>query len=76
MLGPSAATCTEYISTCAFNGMICANAAPCISLSLGSFVLCNAATDGAGNACGWAAGSLCKAKACSDAVAGPSAVIC
>ena len=74
---PSAATCSAYLSTCAFNGSICAVPSLCSSYTLASFALCNATTDGAGNACGWATGgAACKAKSCSDAVDTPSSIIC
>ena len=74
---PSAAICTAYLSTCAFNGTACAAAAACTSYALTSFADCNATTDGAGNACGWfTGGTACKVKGCTDIVPSPSAVIC
>ena len=77
VLLPAAATCTAYLSSCAFNGTACAAAAACSSYALNTFVLCNATTDGAGNVCGWATGgAACKAKACTDAVPTPSAANC
>ena len=49
----------------------------CSSYTLATFALCNAATDGGGNACGWAtAGIACKIKACSDAIPTPSVATC
>ena len=73
----NAANCTAYISTCAYNGSICTVAAACSTYALTTFALCNATTDGAGNACGWATGDVaCKAKACTDAVSSPSATTC
>ena len=77
MASPSAANCTAYLSTCAFNGTACTVAAVCTSYALTTFAKCNATTDGAGNACGWAtAGVACKAKACTDAVTTPNAANC
>ena len=74
---PNAAKCTAYISTCAFNGTICAVAAACSTYALNNFALCNATTDGAGNACGWATGgTACKAKACTDAIPNISTTNC
>ena len=74
---PSAANCTAYLSTCAFNGTSCAVAAACTTYALATFALCNATTDGAGNACGWTtSGVACKAKVCTDAVPSPTAAIC
>ena len=46
---PSAATCTAYLSTCAFNGSICSVPADCTMNNLTTYVLCNATTDGVGN---------------------------
>ena len=77
MPNPSATTCTAYINNCAFNGTICVVATPCTSYNLTSFEACNATTDGAGNACGWAAGgTACKVKACTDEIPNPSADVC
>ena len=74
---PSAATCTTYLAVCAFNGTTCAVAAACTTYNLNTFALCNATTDGAGAACGWATGATsCKAKACTDAIPSPSAATC
>ena len=74
---PSAATCSTYLSTCAFNGSICAVPSLCSSFGLNTFALCKATTDGVGNSCGWTTGGVaCKAKSCSDAVDTPSSVIC
>ena len=73
---PSAAICSAYLSTCAFNGTNCVVPTACTSYALNSFALCNATTDGAGNACGWSSGGFCKVKACSDSITSPSAVNC
>ena len=74
---PSAATCTAYLSSCAFNGETCANAAACSTYALNTFYLCNTTTDGAGNACGWTIANVtCKAKECTDPVPMPSAATC
>ena len=74
---PSAATCTAYLSTCAYNGSVCIAAALCTSYVLNTFAACNATTDGNGNACGWATGEVaCKVKACTDAIPSPSAATC
>ena len=52
-------------------------AAACTSYNLTSFAACNATTDGAGKACGWAAGgTTCKEKACTDEITNPSASTC
>ena len=74
---PSAATCTAYLSTCAFNGTACDAAAQCTAFAFTSAAACNLTTDGAGNFCGWATGgTACKAKACTDVISSPSATNC
>ena len=73
----NANTCFAYINNCAFNGTACAAAAACSTYNLTSAAACNAASDGAGNLCGYATGaSACKAKACTDVISNPSAATC
>ena len=65
------------MSSCAFNGTSCFIVTSCSTYPLNSFASCNLTSDGSGNLCGWATGGVtCKAKACSDAIASPSAATC
>ena len=74
---PSTANCTNYLSSCRFNGSICVNAGACNTYPFTSFAACSALTTNTGVGCGWVTGGPnCTARACTDPIPSPSAATC
>ena len=76
------ASCSAYLSSCAFDGVNCiAKVAACTTYDAqtagsGAAINCANLVDTSGNKCTFSSGSKCAARACSDTISNPSAAIC